>query len=688
MANPDSGFATNLLHEYVYEGLWWRHNQSIIRRWVWTLTNRNAILVLGGLGLLLTFSQTRAWVVLREIIYHHKKSVRLDGDTSPDHIRHLTQGNAIEDILPSVKYQLSKFGCFSRQVQPDSSVISPVFGIIACLNIGVFIVMGVAIPLLISEGTLGEALVKTKMTNGCLKDSTLNMDIQSKTDSIFRLCQDGLAKDCASHYRIQQPRLERRRLEKCVFPGDICVNSTKSLEITHSNITTTELGVNSKSLVTMSHRLTCSPIQLESFLVPSNSQFPHSRANISVCDQKIYNNPLEPEEMSSTECEMPLKTWNGPNRFDNSSSGYLASQGPYEIKVLPSSYFPESLNSEGKLRKEIRRDDGLPFLVIHRAGKSKHIYSVDDPFFASHKPCDEYYRGKKTSLTMHCPDHEATALGCLEQHQYCLPESGFCTPWGYQYAQLWEAKKYLGMEWEQSLITQMWAIETAFNYSSVYQVLFKRENPEISQSMTPLTRTSPWNPDFAREIMYNREDQWITEVETWFRKGILDAILRIQYAGRYREGFYYFYTNTGIRSDNGFMAKAKDFPPCDLLLFNDTDYTNIFLFGFWLTIFLLVSICIASYKVDWLRRAINAIRKRPFKPTYFAKSMFSFYSSERLPAWADWLSRSSIRGFLWRLCLARRLKSDESQPRASTHAPHHGDMEHDRNSIPLEASGA
>lgn len=324
-------------------------------------------------------------------------------------------------------------------------------------------------------------------------------------------------------------------------------------------------------------------------------------------------------------------------------------------------------------------------MVIHRAGKSKHLDPVDDPFFSSHTPC--FYEGDKTAFPVYCPDHEATALGCLEQYQFCLPKSDFCTPWGYKHEQLWETKNHLEMEWEPFLVSQMWAIETAFNYSSVHQVLFKRENTEISQSMTPLTRTSPWNPDYRREKTFNRKDQWITEVETWFRKGILDSILRIQYAGRWRSGFYFQYLDTGISSYNGFMAKAKDYSPCDLILFNDTDYTNIFLVEFWLTISLLVPICIASYRIEWLLRAINTLSKRLFRPTNFLIVIFHLCTHGQLWHWVNWRSRFWLWGFVCRAFLPRRLESDRLQPRSSMQASDRSDMEHGIHSIPLETSG-
>jgi hypothetical protein len=49
---------------------------------------------------------------------------------------------------------------------------------------------------------------------------------------------------------------------------------------------------------------------------------------------------------------------------------------------------------------------------------------VDDPFFAAHN--EVKYPGADPS---YFPDYEATALGCLEQFQYCIGISNFCTPW-------------------------------------------------------------------------------------------------------------------------------------------------------------------------------------------------------------------------------------------------------------------
>ena len=65
----------------------------------------------------------------------------------------------------------------------------------------------------------------------------------------------------------------------------------------------------------------------------------------------------------------------------------------------------------------LRREDGMPFLVAYPADPTDNINKVDDPFFAAHNPADPGHAG------VFFPDYEATALGCPEQFQYCIPIS-------------------------------------------------------------------------------------------------------------------------------------------------------------------------------------------------------------------------------------------------------------------------
>jgi hypothetical protein len=191
----------------VYEGLWEKYNQPILRRWIWTLGNMKAIIVLGGLGLLLTFAQSRVWVTLRYLVLLWRKPVRLGGETRPEPLEHLSKGTAVVEVMPFIRYHVWTLTHRILRIQRehpesttsrDSLVISPAFGIAALLNIGAFFTLGVAIPCLISEGMLGQALVKSKMTETCLAtpyDDIFNTDVWRfanrlhETDAVFTLCE-------------------------------------------------------------------------------------------------------------------------------------------------------------------------------------------------------------------------------------------------------------------------------------------------------------------------------------------------------------------------------------------------------------------------------------------------------------------------------------------------------------------
>jgi len=127
---------------------------------------------------------------------------------------------------------------------------------------------------------------------------------------------------------------------------------------------------------------------------------------------------------------MQLNTLNGPNSFSNKSSGLCNFWGsetyPNGITVLPYGrlmYMKTWQYPPSTIHEALRNQDGQPFLIIHRAGRIQFRRMVNDPFFAAHQP------GRFPEWSF-CSDYEATALGCSEQFQYCLSNSGVCTPWG------------------------------------------------------------------------------------------------------------------------------------------------------------------------------------------------------------------------------------------------------------------
>jgi hypothetical protein len=104
-------------------------------------------------------------------------------------------------------------------------------------------------------------------------------------------------------------------------------------------------------------------------------------------------------------------------------------------------------------------------------------------------------------------------------------------------------------------------------------------------------------------------EQWVLEVQTWIRKGIVNAILHTRKGAR-----MYLKTgpgsmsgdpealNTGLKDDNGEPSL------CDRILFRNPDYTNINWVCFWITTIALILICIASYLIERIDKITRKAR--------------------------------------------------------------------------------
>jgi hypothetical protein len=211
MASYDAGASSNMIYGYAFEGVWKKYSEPSFRRWIWTLTALKAILVLGAYALLLTLTQSRTWVVVRHFVLSKNKTVRLEGDLRPNPLQHLSQASALKDLflLIVTRMRLWRKYSFRRSVdftdsmlEADSPIISPWFGICAIMNIVVFSILGVALPVIFSEGMLEMPLVRSKLTAECFnsdsvhdREINLTREQQTRTDAIFDMCLDPLSKD-------------------------------------------------------------------------------------------------------------------------------------------------------------------------------------------------------------------------------------------------------------------------------------------------------------------------------------------------------------------------------------------------------------------------------------------------------------------------------------------------------------
>lgn len=272
----------------VLKGVWKRYDESPHQSLKWTLENFSALIVVACLTSFIALAQTQCWCLLRYIIAQYTKSPRLPDDSTPDPLLKLSQGDAIASVMPilsrwtsrlynKIRGTLQAESRHTRDTEvPDDPVESPYFGIASILNISLFLVMGVAIPWWLTEGALGTPIVKSSNTEECLKSNSKSHWLESvnrllRADNIFHLCQDRLNAGRDSPYYLSNPQITKSRLIACPFAGSICqVNN--AFEITQWNISAFEMGVNSRTKLSMTRRLTCAPVSLEPFLSrPQNS---------------------------------------------------------------------------------------------------------------------------------------------------------------------------------------------------------------------------------------------------------------------------------------------------------------------------------------------------------------------------------------------------------------------------------
>ena len=267
----------------------------------------------------------------------------------------------------------------------ESTVVSPWFSVSTILKFVFFVILGVALPWLLSEGALEVPIIRSKFTRGCA-DSQYGigerLSYLPKAESIFHQCLNKLDQGCDSQFHLMRPNISERRLEDCLFSPAICYNDTRGLEMTHWNITPYELGINSKATIWLTHRLTCMPIDIIPFAIISTFR------NFSIVTAQDRPTALPPGAPYRSLSQL-LQTQNGLNPASTKSSGLKGAQNHSTPDItLPPRFIRGSRDCPWRnstiLNPYLRRRDGRLFLVVYRSGYMRHNQKIDDPVFSAH----------------------------------------------------------------------------------------------------------------------------------------------------------------------------------------------------------------------------------------------------------------------------------------------------------------
>ncbi|KAK6534955.1 hypothetical protein TWF281_006255 [Arthrobotrys megalospora] len=482
----------------------------------------------------------------------------------------------------------------------DDGAIPWLFGLVALVNGLRFIITGILLPLLLTSG-IEAPLVKSRWTPLCDKrrfdqGTSYRSDARSHGSGLYDLCwdRDNLSffdkPECSSS-AIEGLDITIRNTSDCPFPTNICFAdgpTPQVLTIKHHNITLRQLGLNSRSMLSINHELSCSPLQLDHFIRP----LPEGGSVLSFRDFRHEETPkfIGPGGMY----DLKLETLNGPNKWTNESSGVLIALSNEslhrgESTTLPrDEYFVSHIPVPTITLPQhpfIRTQNAKFFAFIYQAGPRTFFPAdFEDPVFMAHVALDRRLQ------EVH-PDYEAAAIGCMEKFQFCIntSEEFQCTEWGG-----W---------WDR-----VQSIDALF--SEKYTVDDRRESAFAVREITrefclyiqhgPLTYEFPTYTD--RYLRGDNVPPWTDRVLSSYLVLWWGAVYRIQRVVAGSDKTPRLPADPGYPSDESLQSEEEADPWswCHRVLLRDPDYTNVNFFAFIISLILAYSIFIFSYS-DRLR---------------------------------------------------------------------------------------
>ncbi|KAE9374249.1 hypothetical protein N431DRAFT_533029 [Stipitochalara longipes BDJ] len=251
------------------------------------------------------------------------------------------------------------------------------------------------------------------------------------------------------------------------------------------------------------------------------------------------------------------------------------------------------------LNELMERDDGQSFLVIYRAGRRLFYNMINDPFFAAHRKASFPFVAGPQQGPFFYPNHEATALSCVEQFQYCLPQSpvsNYCTDWGGFNGDVSPAFEHWNSQFAWSLK------EMLFLYKSVCSAFAVQRYLRDRTVLLKIVQLIKWGTSMGdyRWFEVGRE-QWVAEVETWFMKSSLSGILTVQ------DGSIFTIEDL----DSAFSPEyIRELKLCGCILLHDGDFTNINWIGLWVMTATLTLICLVGNQVHTIHGCLKFLSRR------------------------------------------------------------------------------
>ncbi|KAG4441176.1 hypothetical protein IFR05_003347 [Cadophora sp. M221] len=577
--------------DYVHQYLWTEYNTG---NWILTLADNEAFLFISAFSCLIAFSASRSWKIatlLIELVLERIPGlIRLNGavGSNREPTDNLGQASAIWEAVKSFKRKKQD------ALEAEKDAIRPrVLGTAGLLHVLLWLTIGIALPWLLTGRSLETPVVKSRFRKNCralAPESSWSENGQwylrsaHLGDAYFKQCwldgpTTGVSPSCVQRFDTRPPLLEHRNVD-CPFPGNICLNGTRPLQLQHSNITAHDVGVNSKTQVTLNHRLTCSPIDSDQlfFNIPED---PEAGQLLYFFDRDVIRNMSDHEERRHF--MQQLSFWLDTLNMPGSGTEAAAKRVPYNLKIIPD-FIPERSFSS-LYHPSLRRDDGRLFMSVFTAGPTYYNTEVKDQIFAATKSIFSENNNRR----QWDPDREATVLGCLEQFQLCYApkpnKNDLCTPWGESVEYMASFGNALAQRnnlAEHTILDLVLLHRSLVADLSVHQYLLRRRG--VQSLLLSMYRFG----NYVYQV--DAEAQWVREVRAWFETAFLTC----------RYGILDLVQNQDSPLDEAARNPDALGQLCDRVLFLDGDYTNVDAKGLFACIVVFGLLVVVSF-VRWAR---------------------------------------------------------------------------------------
>lgn len=573
-------------HAYVHTGFWTKYDAPLYTRWPLTLSNLQGVVLFCALSIFLAYVQARAWVLVRLVTIRITMPIHLPSD-----VNDLSQGSALASLAQSVRNAFVWLRHGEEDLAPWKYKLSPVFGIVAILNILIFIGIGVTTPYLLTDGAWGAPEVRSQRTDACLDDinGTFPGDFWDAKgmlpDKIWEYCHDTSNVDASCDPDFADIKGFSTVISEGCPLSHICIDGLPTVTFTRANLTAHDLGISSRLKMTASQRMSCSPISLRSFIREGPSDSGPGRFTLSI-ENRVFAGHKYNANLS-----LPLRTNNTPG-----SGREVFDKGDVlQLQILPKNALGGFTNIFN-IHPSFSRRDGHAFVIVLKAGRT--LYSatsgpIDDPFFAANTIQPE--SSSSTDEIFHFPDTEVTALGCIEQVQVCLTADNTCDPWSAHLQHPDRAFKELQTSQDHEIAWDYFDVfSRSLEYSSVHAFLRRRMSLPRLVLLAPYHYSNSTSAGILHIIDSKR--QWIFDLEALFTKA--GYWRKIQMLTIIQNGF--IPENATLPSVWSLMRRKS---LCNRIIFRDSDYLTLDWIGLCATMLSLFVVCLLSYStlsVEWL----------------------------------------------------------------------------------------